>query len=139
MAAVGVALVLATPALAAPGELTTPHYTVHYNALSGAALPEVSTRTYGLRHSADQGLVTVTANANDARQANLPFALQGHASTLLGASIPLKIRYVHDDGDGFSALVTFRITASQTVHFVLDVTPYGGKTSRLDFSHDYVR
>lgn len=121
---------------AAPGQRQAGDYTIYYNALSGADLPLVSTRAYGLRHTADQGLVTIAVN--DRSGANVPLTVSGHASTLLGARVPIKIRYVNDGHGNHSVLVTFGVSSNQTLRFDLDVTPRGGTTTHLHFVHSYM-
>lgn len=124
-------------AQAGPGQVRGDGYTIHYNALSGDALPLVSTRTYGLRHSADQGLVTITVNAGGAGGANVPFDAGGHASTLLGKPVPLTFRHVNDIHGNHSVLVVFDVSGGETVRFDLDVTPQDAATTHLHFIHSY--
>ena len=124
-------------AAGAPDSQRAGDYTIHYNALSGDALPVVSTRAYGLRHDASQGLVTITVNAGPgAAGATLPLTVTGRAATLLGRTIPIKVRYI-DDKTGHSALVTFDIHGSQSIRFDLDVTPQNASTTHLRFVHTY--
>lgn len=130
---------LAGAAIAAPDNQRAGDYTIHYNALSADALPLVSTRAYGLRHDADQGLVTITVNANAAPGkvgTTVPLTVSGHASTLLGHAVALKVHYV-DDPSGHSALVIFNVSGNQTIRFDLDVTPRGAPTTHLQFMHTY--
>lgn len=125
---------LTNTAIAAPGSLRAGDYTIHYNALSGNALPPVSTRAYGLRHDAGQGLVTITVNTKAG--ATVPLTVTGQASTLLGRTIPIKVRYI-DDKTGHSALVTFNVGDNQTIRFDLDVTPQNASTTHLRLVHTY--
>lgn len=128
---------LAGMAHAAPDSLRAGNYTVHYNALSGDTLPLVSTRAYGLRHASDQGLVIITVNAGaDASRTSVPLTVAGHAATLLGHAVPIKVRYINDQS-GHSALVTFTVSGSQSIRFDLDVTPQGAPTTQLQFVHTY--
>lgn len=125
-------------AQAGPGQVQGNGYTIHYNALSGDALPLVSTRAHGLRHASDQGLVTITVNAGDADTgANVPFDVGGHASTLLGTPVPLTFRHVNDVHGNHSVLVVFTVSGGETVRFDLDVTPQDAATTHLHFIHSY--
>lgn len=125
-------------ALANPGTVQSGHYTIHYNALSGDALPLASTRAYGLRHASDQGLVIIAVNKGDPDTgANAPFSVSGHAATLLGKPVPLAFRHV-DDGHGHhSALVVFTVSGGETLRFDLAVTPQDAGTTHLRFVHSY--
>lgn len=125
-------------ARAAPGQVRADGYTIYYNALSGDALPLASTRAHGLRHTSDQGLVTIAVNSGQGDTgSNVPLTVSGHAATLLGHPVPIKVRYIDDRRGNHSALVTFNVISNETVRFVLDVTPRGGSTTRLRFVHSY--
>ncbi|HET6586815.1 MAG TPA: DUF4426 domain-containing protein [Oleiagrimonas sp.] len=125
-------------ALAYPGTVQSGQYTIHYNALSGDALPLASTRAYGLRHASDQGLVVIAVNKGDPDTGtNVPFGVSGHAATLLGKPVPLTFRHVDDGHDHHSVLVVFTVSSGETLRFDLDVTPQDAGTTHLHFVHSY--
>lgn len=115
------------------GSVRNGEVTIYYNALTGAALPLVSTQAYRLRHDANQGLVVITANRGSS---NLEVQVSGTARTLLGNKIKLQFRAVGKPGQ-HSTLVIFDVHGHQTINFQLDVTPLGGETTHLRFTHQY--
>ncbi len=127
------------PGTAQAGEVQSGEYTIHYNALSGDALPLASTRAHGLRHASDQGLVTIAVNLGEPDTgANVPFRVSGHAVTLLGKPVPLAFRHVDDGHGNHSVLVVFDVPGSETLRFDLDVTPQGTSApTHLRFVHSY--
>jgi hypothetical protein len=129
---------IAASAYARPGEVRAGHYTIYYNTLTANALPEVSAHAYGLRHRADQGLVTLAVNMGDgATGHNVPFTVSGKARTLLDQPVPLTIRYFNDEHGNHAALVLFTVHGGETVRFKLEVTPPHGRATELRFVHSF--
>jgi hypothetical protein len=123
---------------ASPGQARAGKYTIYYNVLRATALPKVSARAYGLRHRADQGLVTLAVNVgNEAAGHNVPFTVSGTARTLLDQPVPLTIRYFNDDHGHHAALVLFTVNGNETVRFKLEVTPPHGSPTELRFVHSF--
>jgi hypothetical protein len=110
-------------------------YTIRYNALSAAALPEASAKAYGLAHEASQGLLNVMVARNE-DDASMAATVEGSARTLLGASVPIVFREVNEGGN-VSYLGSFRIPTNGTLHFTLKVKPAGASTETVDFTQDF--
>ncbi len=125
-------------ATANAGSVRSGGCTIHYNALSGDALPLVSTRAYGLRHTSDQGIVVISARCRHGTGSiNVPVAASGHATTLLGRKVKLNFRRV-GKRDGYSTLATFGVSNGETLRFDIDVTPRDAPVRHLRFMHEYV-
>ena len=137
--AIGLILLTAAPlSLAANGQQQVGDYTIYYNALSADALPAATMRTHGLTHSATQGLVVISVSrGNGANAVEVAAQVSGRAKTLLGKPLPLHFRNIDDNGS-LSTLGSFTVPGTDTVRFELDVTPQGGPTTHLQFTHDYV-
>ncbi|HET8899806.1 MAG TPA: DUF4426 domain-containing protein [Rhodanobacteraceae bacterium] len=117
------------------GEKTSGNFTIHYNALTAAALPATAAARYGISRDAQQGLLVIAVSDRDGR--NVAATVTGKATSLLGHAVPLAFRNLDENGE-HSSLGRFTVNESGSLRFQLEVSPQGGAPIRLDFVQDFV-
>lgn len=127
-----------TTLLANAGETTAGAYTIRYNALSSNFLPQATTDKLGIGRSLDQGVINVTVlKGEGARASSVPSQVTGSAVTLTGGRVAIDFQQITDSG-GQSWIGSFKVPGNDTLRFDLDVTPEGGPTTHVQFTHDYI-
>lgn len=135
---IGLLVLAMTPLLTNAGETTAGVYTIRYNALSANFLPQSTTDKLGIGRSLDQGVINITVlKGEGAKAASVPAQVTGTATTLTGSPVVIDFQQITDSG-GQSWIGSFKVPGNDTLRFDLDVTPEGGSTSQIRFTHDYI-
>ncbi len=119
---------LAVPAAAAAGSVSSGQYTVRDSAVNSEKIPAAIARANDIQRSGDTALVMITLQqpGPDAPLNAVPANVSGHARDLMGNRTALAFNRVEAAGSVYS-LAQMPIKDDQTVTVVLEVSPVEGR------------
>lgn len=138
LASLALASLVALPVRAEDGSQRAGDYVVHYNALPTAALSPAMASQYAITRSPRHGMLNVSVRrlGADASDTALAARIEGMATTLTGAKVPVTIREIA--GTEVSYIGLFEFDPPDTLTFELKVTPQGSTQAiALRYNHDF--
>lgn len=113
-------------------------HTILYSVLPTDRVNAEVARRYGIERSERQGLLTIIVRRKDAAAGDpaVTARVAGTVQSLLGEPQTLRFREVHGEGT-VDYLATFKLRRPDTLRFMLDVTPEGGRAEAVRFQREF--